>query len=216
MRLERVVADAHDLAAPDHLPHQWPDDLRRRQRGGEPEARDVDRGLTTQLGDEHELGVVRLAHLLSDPPDHVRDGAGLGRQFARNALYAAGLLDDARVAQRDRRMRRETFECAHVVLVERTDLQPADRERRGDLALHDDWYADDRPHADVLDRWDRGRVGGVVRPCDRATRPQHRADDADASGGMDADGALAGTGAGDDGEFVAAASVDRCVVRVDE
>ena len=216
MRLERVVADAHDLAAPDHLPHQWPDDLRRRQRGGEPEARDVDRGLATQLGDEHELGVVRLAHLLSDPPDHVRDGAGLGRQLAGHGFHAACLLDDARVAQRDRRMRREAFERTHVVLVERTHLQPTDRERRGDLALHDDRYADDRPHADVLDRWDRGRVGGVVRPRDGAARPQHGADDADASGGMDADRALAGARAGDDRELVAAAPVDRRVVRVDE
>ena len=79
MRLDRVIADAHDLAAPDHLPHERPHDLRRRQRRGKPQASDVDRGLALQLRDEHELGVVRFAHLLSDAADHVRHSAGLGR-----------------------------------------------------------------------------------------------------------------------------------------
>src|SRR5439155_21094177 len=129
---------------------------------------------------------------------------------------APSLFDDAGVAQRDRRVSREAFERANIVVIEWTDLQPTDREGRRDLALHHDRHADDRPYANVLDRWDRRRVGGIVGPRDRAARAQHRADDADARGGMDAHRALAGAGAGDDGELVAAAAIDRGVMRVDE
>jgi hypothetical protein len=169
-----------------------------------------------QLGDEYELGVVRLMHLVRDPPDHVRCRSGLGGELARHSLHPACLLDDASVAKRDSRVRGETLECADVVLVEGPHLETADGEGRRDLALDHDGHRDDRAHADVLDRRDRRRVGRIVVPRDGAARSQDRTDDAETCRCTDTDGALAGARAGDHGELVAATPVDRRVVCVDE
>ena len=216
VRVDGVVAKAHHLAASDHPLHEGPDLLRRGERSREPDAGEVDRGLASQLGHHDELRVVRPVHLLRDAADHVGGGAGLGRQLARHGLDPARLLEDAGVAQCDRRVRREPLERVDVVLVERPHRQTAHGERRRDLALHHDRHADDRAHADVLDLRHRRRVRRVVVPRHGLARAQDRADDAPARRRADTDGALTGARAGHDGEFVTAAAVDRGVVRVDE
>ena len=113
-------------------------------------------------------------------------------------------------------MRGEAFERGAVQGVERSSVEPTHGDRRRELAVKEDRDADQRPQADVADRWDGRRVGGVIVDRDRGAGPQHGADDPHLGGRMDTDDALTRAGAGGDVELFAAANVDRRVVRVHE
>ena len=166
------------------------------------------------LGNEDPLQVERCLGLLSDAPDDV-----LGHRathLTRERLDASALLDDACVAQRDRRMRREPFEGAPVVSVERSAVKAPHCDRRSELAVEEDGYADERMETDVAHRrHGRGLVGVVVHGHGRAAT-QYRTDDAHMCGRVDANDAFAGSGTGRDVELLAAPDIDRRVVRVGE
>src|SRR6185503_12470865 len=126
----------------------------------------------------------------------------------------APLFDDARVPQRDRRMGRESFERGLVLGVERTQIQTADSDRRRELAVHEDRYADQRADSDIADRGDRSRVLRVILNGDGRAAAQHGPDDADLRRGVDPDDSLAGARTGRDVELLASTKVDRGVVGV--
>ena len=119
------------------------------------------------LGNEDPLQVERRLGLLSDALDDV-----LGHSAAyltRERLEASPLLDDACVAQRDRRMPRKPFEGAPVVGVERSAVKTSDHDRRSELAVKEDGYPDKRVETDVAHgRHGRGLVRVVVNGHRRA------------------------------------------------
>ncbi len=212
----RVIAHDDQLARGDRLSEQgsvrYPPMAPRWSRLSESGQRPND--IPLDLADDHPLQVEHRLHGAGDAVDDVL-GHRTGK-LPRKRLEPAALLDDPRVAKRDRGVRSETLKCGAVVGVERTGFEAADREGRSELAVEKDRYADQHAHSDVADRWYGGQVRRVIVDRYRRAGPEDSADDPHPGRRMYPNDLLACAGSCRDVELVPATHVDGRVLRVRE